>query len=716
MTTATIAMALGSIDAEDRRQATAELGRVPLDEALPLLLLSLGDEDWRVRKEATLVARSFGGAPTLLSALVKTFLGGDNVGLRNAAVDVLAGAGHAATAALCEALPRLDADGRKLAVETLGRGRDPEALPALTAALDDSDDNVRQGAIEAVAALGSLARERVAPVLMSRLDDRDRLVRLTALKGLTALEVAIPWARLAPLLDEPTLRPAALSAAALAGSPDAARALAEALPRTRGSAFEQALRALARLAEGPLAPAIAEALRRAGPELGRHLIAVALGGGHGGRPSPTGGAGGLAARSSGDDGEGIARRGMALRLAALAGAPGVVDAAVSGLAEDLLAEPAQAALTALGASALPALFERLADTAVPSDARAALVDVIADLLDGELRESARQGGRPPAALGALRGAARDPDRQVAVRAIRAIARLGDESDLLLCAEQTLDPARPVAVAAEGALGALAARFPVAARAFADRVARDETYLLPAAIVIGALGAAAPFEDRDAIFLAHAATAGDTRARRAAVEAVSALRAEVGSAYPAALEVLSFALTDEEHEVQTAAARALGRLCSAPDAPRPGDVLDLVDRSGAADLVATAVRAIGEGMSAAASRRQPSPELVSALALLVRSAQSPVAIAAVDALAHAHRVSTTIRRSDAEGPSTTTTILDALAGALGHPDEDVVKAALLKLAATGPAARASLAGALEHGSAAVRDLATEILADLRETGG
>ena len=405
MTTATLEMALGSADAEDRRQATAELGRLPLDEALPLLLSSLGDEDWRVRKEATLVARSFDAAPALLTALVATFFGGDNVGLRNAAVDVLAGAGAAATVALCEALPRLDADGRKLAVETLGRGRDPTALAALTAALDDSDDNVREGAIEAIAALGLLARERVAELLLARIDDRSRLVRLTALEGLTALEVAIPWVRLAPLLDEPTLRPAALAAAALAGSPDAARALAEALPRTRGSAFEQALRALGRLAEGALAPSIAEALRRAGPDLGRRLISVAQGGEQGGHRGPTGGSAMPPGGASDDGGERIARRAMALRLASLAGAPGVVDAAVDALAEDLLAEPAHATLLALGAPALPAMFERLADTSVPPDARAALVDVIADVLEGETAISMGETLKPPAQAPSARSAA-----------------------------------------------------------------------------------------------------------------------------------------------------------------------------------------------------------------------------------------------------------------------------------------------------------------------
>jgi HEAT repeat protein len=300
-----------------------------------------------------------------------------------------------------------------------------------------------------------------------------------------------------------------------------------------------------------------------------------------------------------------------------------------------------------------------------------------------------------------------------------LAHLGNDGDLALVAEQTLDAARPVAAAAEAALGTLAARFPAAARALADRVARDEAYRLPAAIVIGAVAASSPFAERDAIFLAHAATTGDTRARRAAVEAVAALRSEVGSAYPAALEVLSFALTDEEHEVQSAAARALGRLCSAPDAPRPGEVLDLVDRSGAVDLVATAVRAIGEGMIAAVLRRSyvggaPYREIVASLALLAREGQGPVAVAAIDALANARRTAADNAGGDDAGNEGGA--LDALAGALDHPEEDVAKAALLKLASAGPAAIRPLEKALAHPSPAVRELAAEILQDFRETGG
>ncbi|MFT3768494.1 MAG: CheR family methyltransferase [Minicystis sp.] len=566
---ATIERALGSEDAEERRQATAEVGGMPVDAALPLLMRALGDEDWRVRKEATIAARALGTAAPLLAALVSALGDGENVGLRNAAVDVLASAGPAATAPLAEAFGQLDADGRKLVVEIFGKGRDPAALAALDAALDDPDDNVRQGAIEAVAALGPLARDRAEKVLLGRLDDRDHVVRLTALEGLTSLEVPIPWERLAPLVEDPTLRSAALSAAALSASPEAARALCRVLAGARGNAFELALKALGRIFEGPLAASVAPALAEGGADFGRRLVTAAL---------PDG---------RGDDS--IPRRATALRLAAAAAAPGLVDAAVGALSEEALAEAAQRALVALGPAALPEVIGWLdaPETSSAREARAALVDVIG-------RVTTAGGPHAGAALSALRRAVRDPERQVAVRALVALSRLGDAEDLELIAASTLEESRPLTAAAETALAALAARFPAAARVLADRLARDEGSLLPAAIAIGAATASSPFEESDAAFLAQAATAGDPRARRAAVHAVSEIRASTGSAFPGAMEVLRIALTDEEHEVRVAAARALGRLCTARDALRASDVLDLVDRSGESDLVAAAVRAVGEG--------------------------------------------------------------------------------------------------------------------------
>lgn len=705
---ASIACALGSTDAEERRQATAELLRVPLDDALPLLLLALADDDWRVRKEATLVGRSFDGAPALVLALVSAFRPGDNVGFRNAAVDVLAGAGRAATDAILGELPFLDADGRKLAVETLGRARDPASITALDAALGESDDNVRATAIEAIAGLGSLEPDRVTDILLRHLGDRDPLVRLVSLEGLTALGVAIPWERLSPLLGDAPLRAAALAAAALVTSPEAAQALVHELSRARGGAFQQALKALARMAEGPLADVVVAQLRAEGPDLGRRLLAAAV--------------------DPDRDNNSEARRAMALELSAAAAADGVVDAAIEALAEEQLVEAAQRALVLLGAGQLDVMIERLNQTAagplVPPEARAVLVDVIAEI-GRRVGDTAAH-----AALAALRSAARDSDKEIAVRALLALSRLGEAEDLDIAAEQTLSSSPPVASAAEGTLAALVSRFPAAARTFADRIALDQSALVPAAIAVGALGAVSVFEERDGAFLAHLATAGDKRARRAAVEAVCELRSRDDAAQALAIEVLGLALADEEHEVQLAAARALGRLCAPPNPVRASEVLDLVQRSGTPDLIAATVRAMGDGLSPIAHRpsrsmpprrpesRPPSPssepdgpgrasnvlsdqlpnELVEAIASFARDAPAVVAIAAIDALAQADRAGA----------------LDAIAAldtAQNHPDVAVVKAALVKLAST-PAGLSAVVRGLDHPSPSVRRLAVEMLADSR----
>jgi hypothetical protein len=228
------------------------------------------------------------------------------------------------------------------------------------------------------------------------------------------------------------------------------------------------------------------------------------------------------------------------------------------------------------------------------------------------------------------------------------------------------------------------------------MAAKEDLFLSAAITLGALATIGRSAEGDAALLARIATTGDTRARRAAALAVS----EIGG--PVAMEILTVALTDEEHEVQLAAARALGRLSAVSADPSPSEILDLVERSGAADLVAATVRAMGEGLSTTyAGRRSfppapPAHELVEALAQFARSAQSPVAIAAVDALGQAFAAGS-IAASE------------ALVLALEHPDLPVAKAAAFKLAES-QIGRETLGRALDHPALSVRARAAEMLAE------
>lgn len=215
-------------------------------------------------------------------------------------------------------------------------------------------------------------------------------------------------------------------------------------------------------------------------------------------------------------------------------------------------------------------------------------------------------------------------------------------------------------------------------------------------MLGVLVSRGAHEGGDATLLARIAMTGDTRARRAAVLAVS----EIGG--PVAMEVLNVALTDEEHEVQLATARALGHLAALSDDPSPSELLELVERSRAADLIATAVRAIGEAFSATYNTRRslmpppPATDLVDKLSSLAQRAPSPVAIAAVDALAQVF-------------VSGSFVAAEALVGAIEHPDAQVSRAAAIRLAETEPG-REALRRARAHPRAEVRARASEMLAD------
>ena len=99
--------AMVSEDPEIRRQTVASCSELSGSEVLEILLAGLGDEDWRVRKESVqaLVVRP--ADPTTVSRLVEALFPGENVGLRNAAVEALGGFGSLTVSTVDRALPQL---------------------------------------------------------------------------------------------------------------------------------------------------------------------------------------------------------------------------------------------------------------------------------------------------------------------------------------------------------------------------------------------------------------------------------------------------------------------------------------------------------------------------------------------------------------------------------------------------------------------------------
>src|SRR5262249_13334844 len=154
-----LSRALEESEPEARRVATKRLCELRAKDAGPLLLRALGDDDWRVRKEAALVAPQIEPRGAVVEVLCGALHDAFHIGLRRAAVEALTGIGQDAIGRVIEELKRLDADGRKLGAEVLGGVPDPRGARALARLLDDEDVNVRAAAAEALGRAGASGDE-----------------------------------------------------------------------------------------------------------------------------------------------------------------------------------------------------------------------------------------------------------------------------------------------------------------------------------------------------------------------------------------------------------------------------------------------------------------------------------------------------------------------------------------------------------------------------
>src|SRR5262245_18595114 len=139
-------------DEEARREAVAQLSDVR-DEALQFLVEAMGDDSWRVRKEAAARAADWRDRGAAARALTVALAEPDNVGRRDAAVEALTMLGTVSVAPLVEALATRP-EHRNLLIDTLGAIGDGRAAEAVAPIVDDEDANVRVAAAEALGRLG----------------------------------------------------------------------------------------------------------------------------------------------------------------------------------------------------------------------------------------------------------------------------------------------------------------------------------------------------------------------------------------------------------------------------------------------------------------------------------------------------------------------------------------------------------------------------------
>ncbi len=650
--------ALAAVEA--RRQAIAALAEEASADRVERLMAALGDEEWRLRKEAVSVIKQLSPSSDLLTVLLDALAPGDNVGLRNAAVEAIGHFGEVAAVGLLERLPSLDADGRKLAAEALAVAGGARALDGLAALLGDADPNVRGAAVEAVggAAVGSYPR--AVALLEGSLRDPEPFVRFAALDGLNRLEVVLPLATLEPLLAARALTPAALIAVGRTGEPRAAALLVAALSRARGSGWVTAATALSQLAaSGERArSAVRRALEGCSAADRKKLLHLAM------EAPPLG-----SHAEEADPG-----RRAALLLSGVLGGREAARAALSGLEHDTLAGEAEQALLWIGAEAVEPLVEQLSLGA--ERARPAALGVLGRLLHGSPTHPAVEH---------LVSALSASEPQVARAALLALSEVGDARCLGAC-ERWLTLSAPPGLrkAAEQALSLVAGNFRKETLELARAAASRETGALLFASVITLLGGPVLGDlDQDLEYLARELNSESAVVRRAVAEALGSVQSA------RSVDIVVFALTDEEPEVQLAAVRALGR-ARAPEGQPLGveRLLELIERSPDEVLVAAALPALGETQDHRAA---------AALRPLARSASALVAVSAVEALG---ALALGARASHA---------LSGLIEALGHPEPEVVKAAASALSEQpGPRVVTHLGACLDHEAWDVRRLAADLL--------
>ena len=202
-----IRSALQSADEEIRRSALHLLRENRSPDAQSIIFTAMGDESWRVRKEA--VECYINSKPDLDSVeqLLNLLRDEDNAGLRNSAAETVIRLGSVCAMPLMKMVHDQDADVRKFVIDVMGAIGDSLFIPSLLNALNDPEVNVAAAAAEQLGAIGDAD---TSVELMQAILARDEvLFRFSALGalGLLAYSSPVPEA-LTKLADDDILRKA----------------------------------------------------------------------------------------------------------------------------------------------------------------------------------------------------------------------------------------------------------------------------------------------------------------------------------------------------------------------------------------------------------------------------------------------------------------------------------------------------------------------------
>lgn len=498
---------LASPDEEERRLAVSALTGFPFEKIKQLALAALGDESWRVRKEAVDLILSVSPGDELSRELVSLLIIQENAGLRNSVVEVLQTVGEKVIPHLVEHLAHEDAGVRKFIVDIMGGIGSPAVLPELTVALADSDANVAAAAAES---LGTIGDSGAVPYLLKTLARDDLLIRYAILEALVKIGMPVPLASITPLAGDPLLKKALFECLGVIGDLASVPMLAEGLVDRARNVREAALTALDMIRQRSSADdftksAAGKLQELAGTAVVEYLIAMA---------------------GSSD----LKIQRAALSLLGFVGDLRALDVFVKGCRDENLQPQALGAIRALGSAVGVALSERF--KCAEEEERCLIAYIAGEITTPESRSIAT------AALD-------DVSDMVRALAAEAIGKAGLTELIPLLVKLLSDNSHEVRKRATSALVRLATVARESVLESATRLAESDNpdYRLQAVKLFGASR-----ETGQIIFLSKDE---DYLVRREAIITLGELKS------PDTSGRLAMALADEEADVRLAAATALG---------------------------------------------------------------------------------------------------------------------------------------------------------------
>ncbi|MDD2582313.1 MAG: HEAT repeat domain-containing protein [Desulfuromonadaceae bacterium] len=202
-----IRCAVQSADEEIRRSALHLLRDISSADVQALLFIAMGDQSWRVRKEAVECYLSSKPDHNSVEQLLNLLRNEDNAGLRNSAAEAVVRLDSAPVLLLIKLVQDEDADVRKFVIDVMGAIGDQVFVPSLLQALNDPEVNVASAAAEQLGALGDTgAAEQLMQAILTR---DDVLFRFSALGALEILAAPVPVSeKLVKLADQDIFRKA----------------------------------------------------------------------------------------------------------------------------------------------------------------------------------------------------------------------------------------------------------------------------------------------------------------------------------------------------------------------------------------------------------------------------------------------------------------------------------------------------------------------------